>query len=204
MNEWRTRLVVVLALLAMPLGAGGCAPMVVGGAAVGATVAAQERTAGAAAKDSAIHADIARRLLNTDTKLFQRVDISVTEGRVLLTGMVPAPQNRIDAARIAWQVDGVAEVINEIEVTDSSTLTDAARDSAISAQVRSRILFDRQIRSINYTIDTVNGRVHLLGIAQSQEELDRVIAHARDIPYVRGVVPHVRIKDAGGDGDGGA
>lgn len=192
-----------LALLAL-VGA-GCAPLLVGGAAVGATVVAQERSVGSAAEDTAIHGEIARRLLQSHSEIYQKVDISVDEGRVLLTGLVPAPQDRIEAARIAWQADGVAEVINEIQVKDKSTVSDAARDTAITAQLRSRILFDGSVRSINYTIDTVNGRVYLLGIAQSQTELDRVIAHAREIPYVRGVVPYVRIKDADGTAkvDGG-
>jgi len=186
----------ILTLAVLALGGAGCAPVVVGGAAVGATVAAQERSVGTAVSDTALHADVARRLIAAHSDVYQKVDISVDSGRVLLTGLVPTPQNRIDAARIAWQADGVVEVINEIEVRDKSTLSDAARDAAITGQVRSRILFDATVRSINYTIDTVNGRVYLLGVAQSQEELDRVIAHARDIPYVRGVVPYVRIKDA--------
>lgn len=195
MSACRT-VAMMAALAGLALGGAGCAPLIVGGAAVGATVVAQERGVGSAAEDTALHAEIARRLLESDGGLYQKVDISVAEGRVLLTGLVPTPQNRIDAARIAWQADGVAEVINEIEISDKSTVSDAARDAAITSQVRSRILFDGAVRSINYTIDTVNGRVYLLGVAQSQAELDRVIAHARDIPYVRGVVPYVRIKGA--------
>lgn len=190
-------LVMTAILTGLVLGGGGCTPLIVGGAAVGATVVAQERGVGSAAEDTALHAEIARRLLETDSGLYQKVDISVAEGRVLLTGLVPAPKDRIAAARIAWQADGVAEVINEIEVRDKSTVSDATRDAAITGQVRSRILFDSKIRSINYTIDTVNGRVYLLGVARSQAELDRVIAHAREIPYVRGVVPYVRIADDG-------
>jgi len=186
----------IASLTLLTLGAAGCAPLVVGGAAVGATVVAQERGVGSAAEDTALHAEIARRLLQSDRRIYQKVDISVDEGRVLLTGLVPTPQDRIEAARIAWQADGVAEVIDEIEVKDKSTVSNAAQDAAITSQLRSRILFDGDVRSINYTIDTVNGRVFLLGVAQSRAELDRVIDHAREIPYVRGVVPYVRIKDA--------
>jgi osmotically-inducible protein OsmY len=154
---------------------GGCVPVVVGGAAVGATVVAQDRPISEALSDSKIHA--------------------IAEGKVLLTGLVPEPQHRLDAARIAWQPDGVKEVINEIEVKDKSTLSDAARDTWITTKLRSKILFDKKISSVNYTIDTVNQRVYLIGIAQSQAELDRVVAYARDIDYVRGVVPYVRVKE---------
>lgn len=187
--------------LALPLGLAGCGPAVLGGAAVGATVVAQDRPVKQAISDTAIHASIDKKLIEFSVEIFQKVDISVVEGKVLLTGLVPEPQNRVDAARIAWQADGVREVINEIEVTDKSTLSDAARDSWITAKLRSKITFDEQIRSINYTIDTVNQKIYLTGIAQSQAELDRVVAYARDIDYVRGIIPYVRVKEPAGAGN---
>lgn len=185
-----------LALLVAAVSAGGCVPVVVGGAVVGATVVAQERSVATAIDDSIIQGDIGNRLLEFDLKVFGAVDIEVVEGKVLLTGIVAEPQNRVDAARIAWQPDGVAEVINEIEVADDSTLSDAARDAWITTKLRARIIGDGEIYSVNYTIDTVNGAVYLMGIAQDQAELDRVVAHARDVGYVRRVVPYVRVMDA--------
>jgi osmotically-inducible protein OsmY len=50
--------------------------------------------------------------------------------------------------------------------------------------------------AINYNIETVNGTVYLIGIAKSQLEVDRVIAHARSLGYVKRVISHVRIKKA--------
>lgn len=184
---------VALAAVLAPL-LGGCVPLVFGGAVVGATVVAQERPVTGAISDTTIQAGIDKRLLEFSVGIFQKVDISVVEGRVLLTGLVPEPQNRLDAARIAWQPNGVKEVINEIEVADRSSLSDAARDTWITTKLRSKITFDDKISGINYTIDTVNQRIYLIGIARSQEELDRVIAYARDIDYVRGVVPYVRVR----------
>ena len=174
---------------------GGCGALVLGGAAVGATMVAQDRPVKEAISDTAIQASIDKRLLEFNVDIFQKVDISVVEGKVLLTGLVPEPQSRLDAARLAWQPDGVREVINEIEIKDRSTLNDAARDTWITTKLRSKITFDKQIGSINYTIDTVNQRIYLIGIAQSQEELDRVTSYARDIDYVRGVIPYVRVKE---------
>lgn len=205
-NRTAFRSILPILALSLPLclGLGGCGPLILGGAAVGATVVAQDRPVSAAISDTKIQAEIDKRLLDFDVDMFQRVDISVTEGQVLLTGLVPLPQNRVDAARIAWQVDGVKEVINEIEVKDKSTLSDAARDVWIGTKLRSKITFDNQISSVNYTIDVVNQKIYLTGIAQSQAELDRVMAYARSIDYVRGVVSYVRIKqpatDAGANG----
>lgn len=190
----RNMIIVLASSLALVPLLGGCGLLVVGGAAVGATVVAQDRPVKEAFSDTAIQASVDRKLFEFSVDIFQKVDVSVVEGRVLLTGLVPEPQNRLDAARLAWQADGVREVINEIEVKDKSSLTDAARDTWITTKLRSKITFDEQIGSINYTIDTVNQKIYLTGIAQSQEELDRVMAYARDIAYVRGVIPYVRVK----------
>ena len=101
-----------------------------------------------------------------------------------------------DAVRLAWKVIGVKEVINEIQVTSDSGVIDLARDSWITTQLKSKLTLDNKVLAINYVIETVNGIVYLIGIAQNQGELDRVIAHSRTISYVRQVISHVRVKGA--------
>ncbi len=88
------------------------------------------------------------------------------------------------------------EVINEIEVKDKSSLTDSAQDIWIATQLKAKILIDSEVSSINYSIETVNGIVYLIGIAQNQAELDRVTNHARNIRYVEKVVSYVRLPKA--------
>jgi len=89
----------------------------------------------------------------------------------------------------------VREVINEIEVNDTSSLTNAARDTWISTELKTTLLFDSAVSSIDYSIETVNQVVYLMGVAQSEAELKRVIGHAKDIAYVRRVVSYVLLKD---------
>jgi osmotically-inducible protein OsmY len=119
----------------------------------------------------------------------------VNEGKVLLSGNVELPEHRIIAVREAWKATGVREVINEIEVNNDSGITDYARDVWINTQLKTVLLFDKEVTSINYNVDTVNQSVYLLGIAQNQEEINRVIAHAKDIDYVKRVVSYVTLKD---------
>ncbi len=114
---------------------------------------------------------------------------------MLLKGAVERPGPRVKAVRLTWQADGVREVINEIQVTDEGGLVNYARDTWISTQLKSKILFDADILSINYNVETVNGTVYLIGIAQSDQELGKVTGHARTIPNVRRVVSHVVLKD---------
>ncbi|MEQ8387230.1 MAG: BON domain-containing protein [Alphaproteobacteria bacterium] len=182
-------LAVLLALCACtPIGAG------VGVAATAGVAASQERGFRRAVDDNVIAADIGRRLLAYDVGAFARLRVDVHEGQVLLTGAVTDPETRIEAVRLAWQAEGVDRVLNEIQVTDQSSLLNRSRDKLILGNLRSDLLLDSEIQSINYNIDVVNGTVYLLGVAQSQNELARVEAHARNQSYVRRVISHVRVK----------
>jgi osmotically-inducible protein OsmY len=185
----------IAALVVVALLGSGCTGALIGAGATAGVTIAQERSVGDAIDDATIHVDIGRRLFEKHESLFRRVGIEVVEGRVLLTGTVPKPENRIDAVRIAWTVDGVREVINEIEVTDKTGVIDYAKDVWITTQLRTKMLTDTQVSDINYNIETVNGVIYLMGIAQGQNELDRVTNYAREISGVRQVKSHVRLKD---------
>mgnify|MGYP002526886494 CR=1 FL=1 len=150
---------------------------------------------GSAVDDAAIRIQIRDRLLDQSDLLFGAVGIESIEGRVLLSGNVPSADDRVEAARMAWQVSGVREVYNEIEIRDRGTIGDYLKDVAISTQLRFKMLADKEVASINYTLETVNGVVYLMGIAQHQEELDRVTGHARTISNVVRVVSYVVLKD---------
>jgi osmotically-inducible protein OsmY len=183
-------------LLAVALAAlSGCSPveMAVGAGATVGVAAAQERGIGGTARDTYLSAAIQEKWFASNFDMFSKLSCTVTGRRALLTGKVQDPDMRVEAVKLAWQVEGVTEVINEIEVADQSSLVDSARDYWITAQLRTRITFDRGIKSINYSIDTVNGTVFLMGVAQNQEELDRVTNHARNLAYVRRVVSYVRV-----------
>lgn len=177
--------------------ASGCTPIgaVAGAGAAAGTMSAQERGFKTGVKDTLILAKVNQNWIEHDFNIFAKISANVVEGRVLLTGMVPKSDDRIEAVRLAWQVDGVNEVLNEIEVADQSDLLDVTRDAWVSAQLRIKLTVDGEIKAINYAIDTVNGTVYLMGIAQDSTELGRVRAHARNLKYVRRIVSYVRVKD---------
>lgn len=186
---------VTAGLVGMALAINGCAVLVGGTAATVAYTAAQERSVGAAVDDATIQVQVSSNLLQKDVDLFRNVNTEVVEGRVLLTGSVPKPEDRIEAARLAWQVNGVKEVLNELQVEDSSGIGDGLKDRWITTQLRAKMLGDSKVHSINYSIDTVNGTIYLMGIAQSEDELARVTNYARNIRGVREVISHVRLTD---------
>lgn len=191
------RKLAVIAAFALAVPAlSGCVSMAIGAAATGGVAVAEERSVGTVVDDFTINVAVNESLFNFNESLFQDVSVDVTEGRVLLTGKVPEPDDRVDAVRLAWQADGVKEVINEIQVTDTGGIESYLTDVRISNELRADLLFDRGVSSINYNVETVGGIVYLSGIAQSQAELDLVIDHARTISGVKEVISHVRIKSA--------
>ena len=183
-------------LLLMLAGLSGCGGLAVGAGATAGTAALQDRGLGGAIDDTVIHGKITSAYLSNDVK-FKLIAVKVHEGRVLLTGTVPKPEDRVEAVRHAWKVEGVKTVINEITVEGDSGVQDLARDKWVSTQLRLKITFDSKIKAINYAIDTVNGTVYLMGVAQNEWELSLVPNHARSLDYVRRVVSHVRIKRDG-------
>ncbi len=184
--------IAVLGLAAPALG--GCVSMMVGAAATVGVAVAEERTVGTQVDDLTTKIAINEKLFSYDERLFQDVSIDVTEGRVLLTGKVPEPEGRVDAVRLAWQAEGVKEVINELQVTDTGSVESYLKDVRISNELRADLLFDGEVSSINYNVETVGAIVYLTGIAQNQTELNRVIDHARTISGVKEVISHVRVK----------
>ena len=182
-------------LLAGSLSLSGCAELLIGAAATTGVAIAEERSVGDAVDDLTIRAELNHLFFQDDVELFGDVSFSVIEGRVLLKGSVPTPDDRIRALRLAWQAAGVREVINELQVADDSGILDYARDTWISAQLKGKLLVDGDVLSINYSVETVDGTVYLLGIAQDEAELARVTEHARSIEDVKRVVSHVVLKD---------
>ncbi|MDP7538944.1 MAG: BON domain-containing protein, partial [Alphaproteobacteria bacterium] len=158
---------------------GACNPLSVGISATSTTgvIIAQERSAGDAVDDARINLQISEALFQTHIdNLYRKVNIDVMEGRVLLTGHVKTQQLVDQAALSAWKVDGVATVINEVRVGELGAV-ESVRDRWISMRLRVRILGDAEIYDVNYSIVTVGGSIYLLGIGQSQDELEQVLAH---------------------------
>lgn len=186
--------IVVLGIAFLMLG--GCTSTIVGGASNIGLAAFDERGIDGNARDlkTAIH--IREKWFRFDHTLIGAIGLEVFDGRAMLTGAVTDEKVRADAVRLAWAANGVQDVINEIQVVANTGLFDTVNDAWISGQLSSKIVFDRNVFAINYKIETVNSIIYLIGAAQSQRELDRVFAYAREIPNVIRVVSHVRVKQA--------
>ena len=170
-----------------------CTSLALGGGVAVGTAAVQEGGLARAASDARIQADINQRWFSYDVNMFTKLDLTVNQGRVLITGVVQDPAHRVEAVRLAWQPTGVVQVINEIKVADSEGIVGFAKDAWISSRIRGSLILDKDVESINYSIDTVQGAVYLMGFAQDQGELNHVIGIARTVGGVKRVVSYVKL-----------
>ncbi len=184
------------ALMAMVIGLGACSPVgaaLTGGAALG-SAGLSDRGIGGTVTDLRQRSAISDAWWRENVEMYSRLTVDVTEGRVLVMGYLPTEEQRATAIRLAWQADGVREVINEVQVGEPPGWGDAARDRWITTQLRSRLTFDANVAAVNYSITTIAGSVFLIGIARDQGELQRVTDHARGLSGVQRVVSYVRLR----------
>ena len=172
-----------------------CSPV---GLAVGAgaslmTASQTEKGLKVSAKDLRIKTEINHNLFQKDHELFGAVKVSVDNGKVLITGSVPSPQDRIEISKLSWKVGNVKEVINEVQVTNKASFTNRAKDLLINKSLQAQLLLDQSINFINFSVDTVNGVVYIFGIARDQAEINRIIKHARNINYVENIVNYMSV-----------
>ncbi|MGL9761331.1 MAG: BON domain-containing protein [Wolbachia sp.] len=173
----------------------GCTPLIIGSVVATATaITTQDKSLGNIVDDTTMVIRINKVLLKHG--LFSSIKIKVSEGRVLLIGNVDTPEKQLTAEKIAWQQKEVKEVINEIRVTpiQTTSILDTTVDGMITAEIRTRLLGKRNIKSINYSVNTVDRVVYLMGIAQNKAELKAVIAIARKVKGVKQVVSYVRYR----------
>ena len=187
----------IVPILTLPIALGGCPAAIVGGlaAAGGAGYAAnQERGVGGSVDDFSIKTNIQSAWMQANPLMQTNLNITVYEGRTLLTGTAPNPEFKAQAKEIASRVAGVRAVYDEVEVGPPEGAWQGTQDAWITSRLRTELMFNANIRSVNYTIETVNKSVYLIGSARSQTELDEATTMARNTPDVKRVVSYVDIR----------
>ena len=172
----------------------GCTSAVIGVGSAAVAASTTEKGISTSVSDGMIFTKLHDKFIRTDASLSTFVDVTVNNGAVLLTGKVKTPDKKVLATKLAWEIKGVREVVNEIQVTDKSSIKDVAKDLAASAQLRGKLIADNNISSLNYSIDVVNGTVYLSGVATDATEMNRVVAHAQELRFAQQVVNYIIIE----------
>ena len=171
----------------------GCSPtqILVSGAGSGMVVAEGDRSLGTVVDDATIKVNIAAKFISSDDNLFVDISTSVLEGRVLLTGLVDSQEIRIDAVRKVWEVEGVNEVVNEIQIGNRATLKEYAQDLWITAQVKAVAAKTVGFRVISYNFETIQGKVYIAGITSRPSQLEDLLSAIKTIKGVTEIVNYV-------------
>ena len=171
-----------------------CTPqLAVGTASTAIAVSKEERTLGEYVDDTLIKTKIKNLYFDTNENIFFNVDVEVTQARVLLTGTVDNSDLRIEATRLAWGINGVQTVINELQISNDDNILSFADDLVISAKIKGKLLINSELPYPNYSVETVNGIVYIIGIARSEEERQSVIDLSKEVYGVVDVIDYINI-----------
>ena len=176
----------------------GCSPTgtVLGAGARTGLALAEDRPVEEIWGDTLLKGTINKKLLETSfSDTFWSLNTTIFEGRVLITGNVKNTTLRDQVSQMVLGVKGGREVLNEIEIQETNNVTQIARDKFIQTSLQARMLGDKIVSDINYKMIAHNNVLYIIGVAQSQAELEKVVAHARAIRYVKRFVNYIWLAD---------
>ncbi len=176
----------LMAVAALSAALSGCAPLVLGGAMVTGVVATDRRTAGTQLEDESIELKVAAAVRQA---LGERVHLNVTSfnRQVLLTGEARTEADKAQAERLARSQENVRLVVNDLEVTLPSTLTQRSRDTVITSKVKAAFLDAKDLQVNAIKVVTERSVVYLMGRVTAREA-KRATDIARGIGGVAKVV----------------
>tara|TARA_B110000211_G_scaffold172486_1_gene194710 strand:- start:982 stop:1572 length:591 start_codon:yes stop_codon:yes gene_type:complete len=157
----------------------------------GVSIGFDPRTVGMQIDDILMQKNLVTRLTLTQKKYFLSIQVEILDGRIFLTGKVDEPEEKIKITKMAWETRGVRSVKNAIEIKGQSNFKSTAKDILITSQLRAALLFNRLVKSGNYTLETINKTIYIFGIAMNAEEKKEVIGEANKIYDVNEVIPTI-------------
>ena len=157
----------------------------------GVSVAFDPRSVGTQMDDSIMQKNFTARLLVDDKKYLLSVKSKVLAGRFFLTGKVDKPEEKLKITKIAWETKGARSVRNDIKIKEKFNFKQSAKDILITAQLRTALIVNKNIKATNYQIDTYKKKVYVYGIALTSEEKDLVVSEAKEILDVEDVIASI-------------
>ena len=157
----------------------------------GVSVAFDPRTVGTQIDDSIMQKNLSARILLLDKKYLISVKSKVIDGRIFLTGKVDNPEEKLKLTKLSWETRGVRSVRNDIKIKEEFDFKQSAKDVLITSQLRTALIFNKNIKATNYQIDTYKKKIYIYGIALTSEEKDLVISEAKEILDVEDVIASI-------------
>ncbi len=176
-----------------------CDPLTIalGGVAVAGTTAVRNQNGlSGSLSDNEIQVKINKIFFDNDKDIFDRTELSVKHGAVIVIGYMKDKNQCEKAIRLAKQVGDSVVIFDETKIQEEPKAKNLAIDSSITSRIKSDLAFDGNVKSLNYDITTVNGVVYICGTAQNRYERDIVLHSARTTSGVINVIAYIRLNDA--------
>tara|TARA_Y100000590_G_scaffold462137_1_gene625479 strand:+ start:735 stop:1325 length:591 start_codon:yes stop_codon:yes gene_type:complete len=157
----------------------------------GVSIAYDPRTVGMQIDDSIMQKNLTARLTLTDKKYLLYVSTKVLDGNIFLSGKVDEPEEKLKIIKLAWETKGVRSVKTAITIKGETNFKNSAKDALITTQLKTAMIFNKDIKSTNYNIDTINSKIYIFGISMTQDEKQKVIEEAKEVYGVEEVVPSI-------------
>ena len=157
----------------------------------GVSIALDPRTLGTQIDDSIMQKNLQARLTLYEKKYFIKISVKVLDGRIFLGGKVDEPEEKLKITKMAWETKGARSVKSAITIKGETSFKNSAKDTLISAQLRTSLIFNKEIKATNYNIDTINGKIYVFGIAMTKDEKKKVVEEAKEIYGMKEIVPSI-------------
>ena len=145
----------------------------------GVDITFDPRTIGMQIDDTIMEKNLVARLSLTEKKYFLKIQVEVLDGRIFLSGKVDEPEEKIKITKLAWETKGVREVKNAITIKGNSNFKQTAKDILITSQLRTALILNKKTKARNYTLETINKKIYIFGIAMDNEEKKRSFVRSR-------------------------
>ena len=161
----------------------------------GVSVAFDPRSVGTQIDDSIMQKNLSARILLLDKKYLLSIKTKILDGRIFLTGKVENPEEKLKLTKLACETKGVRSVRNDIKIKEDFNFQQSAKDILITSQLKTALIFNRNVKATNYQIDTYKKKIYVYGIALTSEEKEEVINEAKEILDVENVIASIILVD---------
>ena len=157
----------------------------------GVSIALDPRTLGTQIDDGIMDKNLDAKLLLLNKNYLLAVSTQVLDGRIFISGKVDDPEEKLRITKLAWEIQGARSVKNDLKIKEKFNFKQSAKDVLITSQLRTAIVFNKKIKSANYSIDTYKKKIYIYGIAETKEEQSLVIEEAKQILDVEDVISSI-------------
>jgi len=157
----------------------------------GVSVALDPRTLGTQIDDSIMQKNLLARLVLIEKKYLIKISIKVLDGRIFLGGTVDEPEEKLKITKMAWETKGARSVKNNIAIKQKFSFINTTKDALITSQLRVALVFNKNVKSANFNIDTINQKTYVFGIAHDKNEKKEIIQEAKQIAGLKELVTSI-------------